>query len=300
MSLINVMIKDEDGLTIEEERLQRVKSFRDVMKSIQLDLAVVQCMEDCYWLTGFNTPGAPRCQALIVTQNDLLISSRTLEVTNALIHPSLSASSGHREGEDPVRHLVNNIVKFHPQIVGIQLDNERTTPADAQELQLILKENNYSIVDIQGIIRSMRSVKSRRELSLMRRAGEICAQSIHEAIQHTKENIHCSESDVAAFALLGGRRGGGDYAAYPPFISAGYNAQLGHYASSKVNVPLRNGENIFYELAGCFQRYHVALMRTAHIGTHLTPKMQVRFLFLFCYTFGGELPFLVIIDNLES
>lgn len=264
---------DVEGSTLEEERQQRVQKFRSFMTTQSLDVTVVQNMEDIYWLTGFNTPGAPRCQALIITQSDIFISSRTLEVTNALIHAMLSSSSGHSEGEDPVTHLAKNILQFNPTTVGMQLDTERTTPSDSQAL--LTQLNQCSIINISGVIRSMRSVKSRRELSLMRRAGELCAASVQAAISHTQDNVHCTESDVAAHALMGARMGGGDYAAYPPFVCAGVNARLGHYAASQVNATVRNGENVFYELAGCFQRYHVALMRTAHVGTTLPLPLQV-------------------------
>ena len=270
---VSTRAKDVEGSTLHEERFHRVQSFRAVMTDKSVDVAVVQSMEDMYWLTGFNTPGAPRCQALVVTQYDLLISSRTLEVTNALLHSTLSASAGHAEGEDPVAHLARNILQFNPATVGLQSETERTTPADSQALLALLTakkgKSECSIVDISGCIRSMRSTKSRRELSLMRRAGELCAASVHAALKQTAENVHCTESDVAAHALLGARRGGGDFAAYPPFICAGVTAPLGHYAASQVQVPIRNGENVFYELAGCYQRYHVAVMRTAHVGTEL-------------------------------
>jgi Xaa-Pro dipeptidase len=284
-------VRGTTGMTLQEERAQRVKKLRHVLTTLSLDVAVVQCMEDMYWLTGFNTPGAPRCQALVVTQEDVLISSRILEVTNALIHPMLHASSGHSEGDDPVTHLVGNILKYQPRRVGLQLDTDRTTPSDFQGMHALLTAAGCGIIDIQGVIRGLRSAKSYRELSLMRRAGELCAASVQAAINHTQENLYCTEGNVAAHAFLGARIGsagsedgtgsnssssGGDYAAYPPFICSGTKARLGHYAASQVNVPICNGDNVFYELAGCFQRYHVAITRTAHVATSLPAALQVR------------------------
>ena len=255
------------------ERAERVRVFRDFLEASNLDVAVIQDMHDVHWLSGFNTPGAPRGQALIVSQDRIFISSRKLEVTNAFIHSPLHLSSGHNEGDDPTQHLLQNVLKLKPSSVGWQLGNERTTPGDAGELFAGLAAAGVRVEDISGVVRAMRSPKSPSELALMRRAGEICALSMHAAIEETRR-AGASENTIAGAAIAAARAAGGDYAAYPTFVCSGDKAALGHYAANQVCVPVRQHQNVFYELAGCFQRYHVGMMRTAHVAHSLPADMK--------------------------
>ena len=53
------VVRDEECLTMEAERLLRVAAFRKYLRSEAIDVAIVQNKQDMYWLSGFNTPGTP-------------------------------------------------------------------------------------------------------------------------------------------------------------------------------------------------------------------------------------------------
>ena len=181
--VISVPIVHADAcISVEVEREIRVQAFRAFLSESNLDIAIVQDMQDIYWLSGFNTPGAPRGQALVVSQDKLFILSRRLEVTNAFIHVPLQDSLSYNEGDDPILHISRSVLQLNPSCVGWQLDNDRTTPGDARKLFSSLSVAGVCIVDISGVIRAMRCPKSSNELALMRRAGEICSTSMHAAI----------------------------------------------------------------------------------------------------------------------
>jgi Xaa-Pro aminopeptidase len=106
-----------------------------------------------------------------------------LEVTNAIsMHPELHESAGYDEGGDPIGHLLEQTLKLQPGCVGVQSENERTTPLDANRLYKGLA-SSCTLVDISTVVRAMRSPKSHNELSLMRRAGELCAASMNAALE---------------------------------------------------------------------------------------------------------------------
>ncbi|CAE7266700.1 SEC31B [Symbiodinium natans] len=94
----------------------------------------------------------------------------------------------------------------------------------------------WKLCDASPLVPGLRLVKSAAELAVLRRAARVCAA--------------------------------GEYPAYPPFVCAGQNGCLGHYTGSH-SSRLREGEVLFLEVGGCFERYHAAMMRTCYVGTKL-------------------------------
>ena len=239
---------------------RRLQDFRHYMSDNGIDTALIQTMEDVYWLSGFNTPGAPRCQALIVKEDCITIHSRKLEVTNALEGTPIS---GYDENEDPIVHLIDSIGSTN--CMGVQFETERTTPHDQRRLCDELSSKGTTLVDISNVIKKMRAPKSDYEIRLMQRAGEICVLSI-KAAMHAIIEPDATEKTVAGAAVNASMRNGGEYTAYPPFIAVGKNSCRGHYACTETHVPITPEKTVFIELAGCFKRYHAAMMRTVYVG----------------------------------
>ncbi len=59
-------------------------------------------------------------------------------------------------------------------------------------------------------------------------------------------------------------RHGGDYAAIVPLVGAGVDGSAPHLTWD--DSPLRDNEGVFFEIAGCYHRYHCPLTRTVHFG----------------------------------
>lgn len=252
---------------MDHDRTYRLQMIRKYMTENCLDTALIQVMEDIYWLTGFNTPGAPRCQSLIVTLDDFLIHSRKLEITNAA---SDIPVSGYSDNEDPVEHLLNCIP--HATNIGIQYNNERCIPIDQDRIGRGLINAGSNLVSISDVIKEMRVEKSDHEIALMRRAGEICNISMKAAIKAVREP-YASEKSIAAAAIYAAMNEGGDHTAYPAFVAIGKNGMKGHYACNDIHTAVKEDQNILIELAGCFQRYHVAMMRTVHTARQFSQTL---------------------------
>jgi Xaa-Pro aminopeptidase len=99
--------------------------------------------------------------------------------------------------------------------------------------------------DLTPILDELRSVKSPREINTMRRAGQLCAQAIREAMRVTHPGI--LEYQLGALAnyiyMLNGARGEG----YHPIIASGENIWHIHYSLN--NSPLKDGDLVLMDVA---------------------------------------------------
>lgn len=99
--------------------------------------------------------------------------------------------------------------------------------------------------DLTPILDDLRSIKSPREIDVMRHSGRLCAQAVREAMRVTRPGV--LEYQLGALAnyiyKLSGARGEG----YRPIIAGGENIWHVHYALS--NCPLRDGDLVLMDVA---------------------------------------------------
>jgi ectoine hydrolase len=100
----------------------------------------------------------------------------------------------------------------------------------------------------------------------MRRAARV-VEAIHARIAD-KVAVGVRKCDLVAEIFDAGTRGvggfGGDYPAIVPLIASGVDATAPHLTWD--DKPLKAGEGTFFEVAGCYRRYHCPLSRTVFLG----------------------------------
>ncbi len=120
--------------------------------------------------------------------------------------------------------------------------------------------------DATGLVNWRRAVKSETELDYMRRAGRI-VEAMHARIAE-KIEPGLRKCDLVAeiydAALRGADGHGGDYPAIVPLLPSGADAAAPHLTWD--DKPMRRGEGTFFEIAGCYKRYHCPLSRTVFLG----------------------------------
>jgi Xaa-Pro aminopeptidase len=120
-------------------------------------------------------------------------------------------------------------------------------PSREQRFISILRSRfpKMEVRDLTPILDELRSVKSPREINVMRRSGQLCAQAIHEAMRVTRPGV--LEYQLGALAnyiyMLNGARGEG----YHPIIASGENIWHVHYSLN--NCPLVDGELVLMDVA---------------------------------------------------
>jgi Xaa-Pro aminopeptidase len=120
-------------------------------------------------------------------------------------------------------------------------------PSREQRLIGLLRSRfpNMEVRDLTPILDELRSVKGPREINVMRRAGQLAAQAVREAMRATRPGI--LEYQLGALAnyiyLLNGARGEG----YHPIIASGKNIWHIHYSLN--NSPLKDGDLVLMDVA---------------------------------------------------
>jgi Xaa-Pro aminopeptidase len=99
--------------------------------------------------------------------------------------------------------------------------------------------------DLTPILDEMRSVKSPREVAVMRRAGHLSAEAVRAAMRVTRPGV--MEYQLGALAnylfTMAGAQGEG----YQPIIAGGENTWYGHY--SRLTAPLKSGDLVLMDIA---------------------------------------------------
>ena len=125
---------------------------------------------------------------------------------------------------------------------------------------------NASFKDVTALVNWQRAVKSEQELAYMRTAARF-VERMHERILE-KAEPGLRKSDLAAEIYDAGIRGtrefGGDYPAIVPLLPSGADASAPHLTWD--DKPMKICEGTFFEIAGCYKRYHCPLSRTVFLG----------------------------------
>ena len=148
--------------------------------------------------------------------------------------------------------------------IGTEMDNYWFSAAAYMHLRDNLEGCRF--IDATALVNWQRAVKSPKELDYMRRAARI-VELMHRRIAERIEP-GMRKCDLVADIYDAGIRGtpefGGDYPAIVPLLPSGEEAAAPHLTWD--DEPLRAGVGTFFEIAGCYRRYHCPLSRTIFLG----------------------------------
>jgi methionyl aminopeptidase len=123
----------------------------------------------------------------------------------------------------------------------------------------------------------MITLKSERELALMREAGHIVALA-HEAVREAiKPGISTAELDKIAYDVItsnGATPSFLNYNGYPATICASVNEVVIHGIPSKKTI-LKDGDIISVDIGACYKGYHGDCAKTFFVGSVSEEKRQL-------------------------
>ncbi len=262
---------------------RRIALARAEMARRGLDLVIVSDPSNMAWLTGYDGWSFYVHQAVLLPMaGEPVWWGRRMDANGALrtcfmAQDNISGYPDHfvqSTERHPMDHLCGLIAErgWAKGRIGVEMDNYWYTAAAHAALQSHLKA--AALLAATGLVNWQRVVKSDLEIEFIRRAARI-VERMHRAIFDMVEPGLPKNRLVAELykvAIEGADGHWGDYPAFVPMLPSGLDATAPHLTWD--DQPFRAGEGTFFEIGGCYRRYHCPLSRTVFLGA--MPEKYVR------------------------
>lgn len=257
------------------EYAQRIAKTRAAMAARGVDLLIVTDPSNMAWLTGYDGWSfyVHQC-VLLPMEGEPIWYGRGMDANGAkctvfMTHDHIVGYPDHYV-QSTERHPMEYLSRIVDErgwgghSLGVEMDNYYFTAACYATLRRHLP--NARFVDATSLVNWQRAVKSPREIEFIRRAARI-VEAMHARILELVEP-GMPKNQVVAEIYRTGMRGveghGGDYPAIVPMLPSGAEASAPHLTWD--DRPFRKDQGTFFELAGCYRRYHCPLSRTVYLG----------------------------------
>jgi ectoine hydrolase len=148
--------------------------------------------------------------------------------------------------------------------IGLELDNYYFSA----KAYLTLREelSDATLIDATALVNWQRGVKSAEEITFIRRAAKISEKLVDGVLERVEPGLAKNElvAEIYADAIRGVDEAWGDYPAIVPMLPSGCDASAPHLTWD--DRPFESGEATFFELSGCYRRYHAPFCRTVFLG----------------------------------
>ena len=148
--------------------------------------------------------------------------------------------------------------------VGVELENYYFS---AKAYLVMRKElPDAEFVDATGLVNWQRAVKSDEEVTFMRRAARISEKIVDGIMERVEPGLKKNDlvAEIYADAVRGVDDDWGEYPAIVPLLPSGSDAAAPHLTWD--GRRFEEGQATFFEIAGCYRRYHAPFCRTVFLG----------------------------------
>lgn len=272
------MPHDTDLPFSRSEYADRLRRTRAAMAEVGIDTLVTVDPSNMAWLTGYDGWSFYVHQGVIVgPSGDPVFWGRTMDAAGAL-------RTCYMAGDD-IRGYPDNFVmstERHPMDHLAELLAERGLAAGRIGVEM---ENYYysakahavlgaavsgTLADATALVNWCRAVKSPDEILFMRRAARIVERMHAKAVELIRPGLRKNDlvAEIYHTAMSGaeheGVAFGGDYPAIAPLLPTGKDATAAHLTWN--DKPFETAAGTFFEIAGCYRRYHAPCSRTVYLG----------------------------------
>jgi len=257
------------------EYAERLAKTRSAMAQAGLELLVVSDPSNMAWLTGYDGWSFYVHQGVLVPPDGEPVwfgrgqDANGAKRTAWLAHDNIVGYPDHYV-QSPERHPMEALARLISErgwdrlSIGVEMDNYWFSAAAYATLQQRLP--NARFADATALVNWQRAVKSPQELEYMRRAARIVEAMHRRILDKIEPGMRKCDlvAEIYDVAIRGVDGFGGDYPAVVPLLPSGEEASAPHLTWD--DRPLRTGEGTFFEIAGCYRRYHCPLSRTVFLG----------------------------------
>lgn len=255
---------------------RRLKLVRDEMSKRGLDALFVTDPSNQAWLTGYDGWSFYVHQGVIILPDaDPIWWGRNQDTNGALRTVWMGADSvrGYADGfvQSTERHPMQDLAKhlagagIEAGRIGVEMDNYYySAKAHASLCESLPKAQ---VVDATALVNWKRTVKSEPELAFMRKAALISEKIVDGLLERVEPGVPKNEivAEIYRDAIRGVDGAWGDYPAIVPLLPSGSDAAAPHLTWD--GRPFATGEATFFEISGCYRRYHAPFCRTLFLGT---------------------------------
>ena len=253
----------------------RISKVRKSMDEKNIEVLIVTDPSNMAWLTGYDGWSFYVHQCVVLSlEGEPFWYGRGMDANGAKLTVFMQHENiiGYPDDyvQNPEKHPMDYLCEilieknWAQKAIGVEKDNYYFSASCLESLQRNLVQANF--VDSTGLVNWQRTVKSPRELEFMRKAARI-VEKMHARIFEAMEPGMRKNDLVAEIyhsGIIGAEDSGGDYAAIVPMTPTGADASAPHLTWD--DQPIPNNSGTFFEIAGCYRRYHCPLSRTIYLG----------------------------------
>lgn len=255
---------------------RRLEKTRHAMKRADIDVLFVTDPSNQNWLTAYDGWSFYVHQGVLVRTDgppiwwgrymDMLGGQRTcwMDDQHILGYADDFVQSTERHAmQDLAAHIKR--LGYGSARIGVEMENYYYSAKAHHVLTNALPNATFS--DCTALVNWQRLVKSDDEIGFIRKAATISEKVVETAIKLAEPGKRKNElvADILHAGILGVDEIWGDYPAILPLTPSGQDATAAHLTWN--GDPMRAGEATFFELSGCYRRYHAPLCRTVYLGT---------------------------------
>ncbi|HEX7125942.1 MAG TPA: M24 family metallopeptidase [Thermodesulfobacteriota bacterium] len=239
----------------------RIAAARRLMAARGLDLALVTAPENVFYLTGQQTPACHAFQGFFLpAAGEPFLLVPRLEHASAVANTYLSDVTPYEDTVKPAVAVAALLAErgWLGRKVAIDRQSRFLTIAAHDSLVAALGP----LADASGLVESLRVVKSTAEQIAIEEAARYAEAGMRAGLAAVRAGA--SENAVAAAMLAATIEAGSEHVGMEPLVASG--PRSGIPRTTWRRRTMQPGDAVLLELAGCYDRYHAALVRTAWIG----------------------------------
>ena len=258
-------MRHRDDMTFPPEEYQRrLGDLRSRMEARLLDAVIISDPENLMYLTDYQTTGYSFFQALVVPlEGEPVMVTRGMEESNVIHRTWVEKTRPYPDIGDAIQTVISVLVDMGlgRATVGYER-NSYFFPAYFQD-RIHTSFTDGRLMDCFGIVEQGRIRKSKVEIDIMRRSASATEAGMKAGFEAVRAGV--TENDIGAAISAAMFSAGGEPPAVMPYVTSGPRSMIGHATWEGRTV--QPGEHVFLEVAGCYRRYHTAMMRTVVLDT---------------------------------
>jgi len=260
-----------------KEYQARFKKVQRLMRKKGIDVLISTDPGNMNWLTGYDGWSFYVHQGVIISldESEPIWFGRYMDKNAALLRCYMEEKNMLPYPEEYVQNLDKHPMDWLARNVFIEKGWEEATIACEMDTYYYTAQAHMTLVqtlwqarfvDSENLVNWARAIKSPKEIEYMKIAGRITSKIHQRILDVARVGIPKSfvVSQIYETAIDGVDGYSGDYPSIVPLLPSGKEASASHITWDE--RPFRANEGTFFEVAGCYKRYHAPMSRTLYMG----------------------------------